>query len=502
MSDKELNFVSYLFDLTKELGKPFVLGRDETITYKELYGDVCSVAHQIRELTDGNRQYILLCADNSLFFVRVYLATILSGNIAVPIDTSLSPEACQAIMTLLESEIVFVENKYTNKIPAGINIQVVDEQSLASSSFYGRDQQFKQTKDDDVAVVIFTSGTTGKPKGIELSHGNLHHNTRSICSYLPICTDTIHEVVLPFYYCYGASILHTHIRCGASLVLNNLFMFPETVVEDINQYGCTAFSGVPSTYQVLLKRSNFLKNDLPTLKFMCQAGGNLAKNYIQQIIERHRNKDFYVMYGQTEATSRLSYLPPQHLNGKLGSIGRGLPGTELRVKDKNFQDVKPGEVGEIFAKGKNVMKGYCKDASLTTERKVNGWLRTGDLATVDEDGFIYIVGREGDFVKSGGFRISTLEIEEYLKGKDFILEVSVLGIPDRILGEALKAYVVIDKEQQGDVAVADIFTLCRKELPTHKIPKEIELVDSLPKNSYGKILKMNLEKLSQESQVA
>lgn len=499
MSERDLNFVSYLFEMTRELGKPFLLGRDETITYRELYREVCSVAHQLSGLTGGKRQYILLCADNGLFFIKVYLATILSGNICVPVDTSITPEACKAIISFLEVKIVCTPQKYALKIPVSNDLKVFDEDRMPSSHV-DSEERFccGKTAEDDIAVVIFTSGTTGKPKGIDLSHLNLYHNTCSINSYLPITTDTIHEVVLPFFYCYGASILHTHLRCGASLVLNNLFMFPETVVEDISHYGCTAFSGVPSTYQVLMRRSNFLKNDLPTLRFMCQAGGNLAKNYIQQIVNCHGNKDFYVMYGQTEATSRLSYLPPRLLCAKLGSIGRGMPGTELKVMDNNFNGIRPGEVGEIYAKGNNVMMGYCMDASLTAEKKVNGWLRTGDLATVDEEGFIYIVGREGDFVKSGGFRISTLEIEEYLKGKDFILDASVLGIPDRILGEAFKAYVVIDKER-GIVTVADIMNLCRKELPTHKIPKEIEFVEALPKNSYGKVLKMNLEKIYGQS---
>lgn len=489
MKDRRPNFASYLFELTRELDKPLVLGRDETTTYRELYEDVCKTADAIRRLAGGGSKHFLLCADNSVFFIKAYLSIILSGNICVPIDATLSAEGCQSIMDLLRTRWLVLQKRYSERF-GGSGFDVVDEDLLAkfSQELTTSEQPPVKVGDDDVAVIIFTSGSTGRPKGVELSHANLYHNTVSIGAYLPICTDTIHEVVLPFHYCYGASILHTHIRCGASLVLNNMFMFPETVIEDINQYGCTALSGVPSTYQVLLRRTSFLKDDLASLKFMCQAGGKLPEGAIKQITSRHPDKDVYVMYGQTEATARLSYLPPRLLEEKIGSIGRGIPGVTLAVKDRNFDDVAPGAVGEIWARGGNVMRGYYQDVVATSERKVNGWLRTGDLATVDDDGFIYIVGRESDFVKSGGFRISTLEIEEFLKAIRCVQDVSVVGIPDSTLGEALKAYVVLVDDQNSD-GLAEIRVKCRQNLPTHKIPKVIEVVSTIPQNSYGKKLK-------------
>jgi acyl-CoA synthetase (AMP-forming)/AMP-acid ligase II len=292
-------------------------------------------------------------------------------------------------------------------------------------------------------VVLFTSGSTGDPKGVMLSHGNLRHNTESIVEYLGIGPSERALVVLPFFYCFGTSVLHTHFRAGASVALNNEFMFPETVGEYINKYGCTSFSGVPGTYQILLRKSGFASGKYPTLRYVAQAGGKLSPVFIKELIAALPGVRIVIMYGQTEATSRLSYLPPELLERKMGSIGKGIPGTELRVENERGDCVKPGEIGQIVARGGNVMKGYLGDPDATGAVLRDGALHTGDLATVDGDGFIYVAGREKQIIKHAGYRISPKEIEDVILGMGEVLEAVVFGVEDELLGEAPKAVVAL-----------------------------------------------------------
>ncbi|MDR1439880.1 MAG: AMP-binding protein [Clostridiales bacterium] len=355
-------------------------------------------------------------------------------------------------------------------------------------------------RDDAIAVVLFTSGSTGKPKGVMLSHGNLRCNTESIVEYLRIGPSERALVVLPFFYCFGTSVLHTHLRAGASVVLNNEFMFPETVGEYINKYGCTSLSGVPGTYQILLRKSGFAAGKYPTLRYVAQAGGKLAPVFISELADALPGVRVVVMYGQTEATSRLSYLPPELLMQKMGSIGKGIPGTSLRVVDGRGRDVAPGEIGQIVARGGNIMKGYFGDPGATGAVLRDGALYTGDLATVDADGFIYVEGREKQIIKHAGYRISPKEIEDAILCADGVLEAVVFGMDDELLGEAPKAVVVLKSDGAQEIGAAEsvtpeagaaerIMAYCRERLPSYKVPVEIEIAEGgLPKSAAGKPL--------------
>jgi acyl-CoA synthetase (AMP-forming)/AMP-acid ligase II len=241
-----------------------------------------------------------------------------------------------------------------------------------------------------------------------ITHKNIIANTESILQYLNLSINDTIEVVLPFYYCYGLSLLHTHLRVGGSLVLNNSFIFIGSVLNDLRKYNCTGFSGVPSHFQLLLRKSKDFKNMyFPSLRYVTQAGGKLHNVFIDEFTEAFPDIRFFVMYGQTEATARLSYLEPEMLKPKLGSIGKGIPGVNLKIINNDQEEVNVGEDGEIIAKGDNIMKGYYNDPKLTAKTIKNGWLFTGDIAKRDQDGYIFITGRKKEIIKVSGVRISS-----------------------------------------------------------------------------------------------
>ncbi|MCB2354022.1 AMP-binding protein [Clostridium estertheticum] len=438
----------------------------------------------------SKKNAVLLVSENSNFFIENYFGIIKSGAICVPINPALSSDEIKYIIDSLNIKVIFTQNKFGEKIKS-LNYKDVeiytDKSDLNIICYEANNNTDNINIKEDVAVILFTSGSTGNPKGVMLTHYNLIYNTNSIIEYLKLTNNDRVETVLPFYYCYGTSILHTHFRVGGSLVINNKFMFPQTVIEDINKYNCTGFSGVPSTYQILLRMTDMKNTKFPTLRYITQAGGKLPEIFIKQLIDILGVVDIFIMYGQTEATARLSYLPPCLIKEKMNSIGRGIKGTQLQVLNSQGNKVKVGEIGEVVAQGGNIMKGYFNDKQATDKVLIKGNLYTGDVAKVDDDGFIYIVAREKNIIKSGGIRISPKEIEDIILQIPEVVECIVIGVLDDILGEAVKAFVVLVADKPF-VDFKYILDFCKKQLPPYKRPRYIEFLNGLPKNSSGKVL--------------
>ena len=297
-------------------------------------------------------------------------------------------------------------------------------------------------------------------------------------------------VVLPFYYCYGLSLLHTHLRAGGSIALNNSFIFLGNIIKDLKEKKCTGFAGVPSHFQILLRKSDsFKKTIFPDLKYVTQAGGKLATIFIDEFRESFPEVKFFVMYGQTEATARLSYLPPDLYEKKMGSMGKGIPGVDLKVINEMGEMVKPGDTGEVIARGDNIMMGYFADDEGTRNTLRNGWLYTGDLGTVDKDGYIYLTARKKEIIKVRGKRISPKEIEAVILELTEVIDCSVEGIEDELEGEKLKATVVIKKDPGNPVTAESIKQHCSKHLALYKIPQIYELIENLTISATGKKIK-------------
>lgn len=346
----------------------------------------------------------------------------------------------------------------------------------------------------DLAAIVYTSGSTGDVKGVMVTHRNIRVNTEDIIGYVGIDPTDRAMCVLPFHYCFGTSLLHTHLMAGGSVVVNNRFMFPEKVLDEMQDRGCTGLAGVPATYQILLRKSSFVRRRLPALRWFQQAGGKLPDPFIVEIRRAFPAAKFFIMYGQTEATARLSYLPPERLDDKLGSIGRGLPHTRLAVLRPDGSPVQPGsdEVGEIVAEGENVTLGYWNDPEETARYFRDGRLHTGDMARVDADGFIFVVERARDFIKAMGYRVGPKEVEDVLAEMPEVVEAAVIGVPDDLWGEAIKAFVVTVRP--GQLTADAISDHCRKRLPNYKVPQHVEFLASLPKTGNGKVDKEALRK--------
>ncbi len=337
---------------------------------------------------------------------------------------------------------------------------------------------------DALAAILYTSGTTGAPKGVALSHRNLAANAEAILDYLQLQADDSIVTVLPFYYSYGASVLHTHLAVGARVVIEDNLVFPHLVTEALAREHATGFSGVPSTFALLLDRGQIERHDLSSLRYLTQAGGAMAPALARRLREAIPQARLFVMYGQTEASARLTCLSPERLDDKPGSVGRAIKGVAIQVRREDGSVADAGESGEVWARGDNVMTGYWQAPETTAATLVDGWLRTGDLGHLDADGFLWLAGRRSDMIKTGAHRVHPADVEEVIAELPGVAEVAVVGIDDALLGQVVAAFVVRDGDAPTEMAVK---AHCRQRLAVYKIPRRIDFVAALPKTASGKI---------------
>ncbi|MCW3786227.1 class I adenylate-forming enzyme family protein [Plebeiibacterium sediminum] len=480
-----MNCIDYLLPNDINNGEIFVLGKREPLSFYELRSQVASLAVYLNQEYGTGNKFILL-SPNSNYFIICYLAIMKSGNVVIPLNPSIEKDSLQYIKDQAEVSLAFIPHilhKQTLVTFENIWDEYKINDIVQERIEYENHINFEP---NTLAQIIYTSGSTAMPKGVMISHKNIIANTTSIIEYLKLTDKDIMECVLPFFYCYGLSLLHTHLKVKGKIVLNNNFMFLGSVINDLQKYKCTGFAGVPSHFQILLRVSDSFKNeDFPNLRYVTQAGGKLHTAFIAEFRQAKPDTKFIVMYGQTEATARLSYLPPEKLNDKLGSIGKGIPGVELKVVDSNGEIIKPNEIGEIIAKGDNIMLGYFKDEKSTKETLKDGWLYTGDLAKVDEDGFIYHAARRKEIIKVGGKRVSPKEIEEVIVSIPGVVDCTIEAVSDEVLGEAIKA-IIVKNETNEELTVDKIKSSCSARLSTYKIPKFIEFASKVNVNAAGK----------------
>ncbi len=352
----------------------------------------------------------------------------------------------------------------------------------------------KRAIDLDLASLAYTSGSTGAPKGVMLTHANMIAAATSIATYLENTPDDVILNVLPLSFGYGLCQLLTAAKVGATVVLERSFAYPHALLQKLVHERATGFPLVPTMAAILLQM-DLAKYDWSSLRYITNAGAALPTEHVRQLRRLLPNVKLYSMYGLTECM-RASYLPPGEIDQRPDSVGRGIPNEEVYIVVDEGRRVGPGVVGELVVRGSNVMKGYWELPEETDRMLRPGplpgerVLYTGDLFRTDEEGFLYFVGRKDDIIKSRGEKVSPREVENVLYAHPDVAEAAVLGIPDAILGQAIKAFVA-PKEGRG-LSENDVLRHCTDHLEDFMVPQQVEVRASLPKSANGKIDKREL----------
>lgn len=462
---------------------------DRRHSYGELRRAVATLTARLLDAGLPPGTPVALVAPNGLFWVAAYIATMHAGLVTVPLPLTLTPAETLARISWIGARAAFLAGLVAPSIAGALppSVVVLGEDALSEGEVQWQHHPRVEVSPTSDAAYLFTSGTTGEPRAVRLTHRNIRANTESILGYLELRGSDRALVVLPFTYVFGASLLHTHLRVGATLVAQHSVAYPETTVNLLESERCSVFAGVPSVFHVLLRNSTFASRSLPDLRIVQQAGGALPPPLVKELAQAQPHARVFVMYGATEATARLSALTPDQLLARPGSIGRGIPGVALRVVGDNGEDVVPGEVGEIRARGENISPGYVGDPDASEAKMPDGELRTGDLATVDDDGFIYIVDRVEHFIKTWGHRVASQDIEGIAIELPELIAVAAVGLPDDAAGERIELLAV--RRAGAALTADDVVAHCRRRLPRHCVPAAVHFADQLPMNANGKVAK-------------
>jgi long-chain acyl-CoA synthetase len=347
--------------------------------------------------------------------------------------------------------------------------------------------------DLDLACLIYTSGTTGESKGVMCDHSNVVFVTQSIIQYLKNSERDITMCVLPLSFSYGLYQLTAMFAVGGTLVLEQSFAFPDLVLEQMARERVTGFAGVPTIYSMLLNM-DLTKVDLSSLRYLTNAAAGLPVEHVKRLRQTFPKVDLYLMHGLTEV-ARTMYLPPSQTDARPASSGIPIPGTELWIEDDEGRRLPPGQPGELVVRGRNVMRGYWNAKEMTARRFRPGPLAgerlcyTGDLFRMDEEGYFYFVSRKDDLIKCRGEKVAPREVENVLYRMSGVLEAAVIGVPDPIMGQAIKAFIVAPGASLSEV---DVISHCKANLEEYMVPRTVEFRAALPKTSSGKIRKVEL----------
>lgn len=435
----------------KKQTKEAIVTTDCSYTYEEF---IKSVQERKELFQSSQKQLLLLFCENTYDVIVTYLAALQAGHAVMLVNLDLENELLNDIIGTYKPAFIYHSLKITGYKQMG-------------HSVWQRTEQIHADIHPDLAILLSTSGTTGSRKFVRLSYRNIQSNAESIAEYLQLTSDERGVVNLPISYSYGLSIVNSHLQTGATLLLTDDSVMEKSFWSFLHEQRATSFAGVPFTYQ-MLQRVGFLKMDLPHLRMFTQAGGRLNERLAKLFGEyaAEHNKQFYIMYGQTEASPRMSYIPPNRLLEKTGSIGIPIPGGSFEIDS---------ETDELIYRGPNVMMGYAESiADLAKGDELQGVLHTGDTATVDEDGFYTITGRLKRFVKLFGLRVNLDEVEKRLES-DSQAAVACTGNDDRLI-------VVIESEHVKPAVQACLESIYH----LHRSAFRIHVVDSIPRMENGK----------------
>lgn len=488
-------------------------GRDAVVdefgrqTYAELLDEALRFARLLQDegLQSGDR--VALYLDNTARCAASIFGTLLAGGVFLVVNPQTKAEKLGFILSDSGAAFLVTEGHSASVAAEAVSqapgLRVFETRVAAQPATFTELEQALAATDleparsgripADLAALVYTSGTTGRAKGVMLSHDALVFVIGSIAEYLRLGPDDRILSILPLAYTYGLSQLLLAVRVGGTLLLERTFAFPARTLERMQTEAATVFAAVPTVYTTLTGMKDSHRYD--SVRCLTNAAAALPPALHDGIQRLFPNARLYRMYGQTECV-RISYLEPELIASRPTSVGRAIPGTEALVLNDHGQPVAPGETGMLYVRGPHLMTGYWGDPALTAERLRSGpdagdrLLCTNDHFTVDEDGLLYFVGRTDDIIKTRGEKVSTVEVENVLHELAGVLQAAVVGVPDDLLGEAVRAYVVLD----GGAALTqeDILRFARTKLENFMVPREVVIVDELPHTESGKVRKRSL----------
>ncbi len=482
--------------------KVAIISRGRPTTYGSLREQVAHVRGGLVALGVGKGDRVALLCSNGRYFVDLYLAVLGLGAVTVPLNpASPAPEIEREVLTV-GATVVVVEPQAAGAwaqinrahLPCVQHVVATEPGTVAGADSAFDDllgaQQVPtvEVDDDDLAALIFTSGTAGSPRAAMLSHGNLLSNLEQGRSTDGICEDDVVFGVLPMFHIFGLNVvLGLTLARGATVILVQRFD-PFTALESITERKVTVIPGAPPLWLAFSHFDDIPANSFATVRLSLSGAAKMPEEATRHLAQR-----FGIVlregYGLTEASPVVT--SSAGLTPKVGSVGKVLDGIQVRLVDENGDDALEHDAGEIWVKGPNVFKGYLNDPEATARvLTADGWLRTGDIAVVDDEGYLYLVDRAKDLVIVSGFNVYPAEVEEVLMDHPDVQEVGVVGVPHPHTGEAVKAFVVL---RPGATAHEDtLISWCLENLARYKCPAKILFVDELPRNVSGKLLRRSL----------
>jgi long-chain acyl-CoA synthetase len=469
---------------------------DTVITYAMLDEGASRAAGLLKEkgLQPGDRVGVML--PNVPYFATVYYGVLRAGGTVVPMNVLLKAREVQFYLSDPGAKHLFAWHEFAEAAEAGAREAGAEVIIVKPGEFEQLLEQAPEESEDaerepsDTAVILYTSGTTGTPKGAELTHSNMLENClHGGTDLVRVSEQDVILGALPLFHAFGQTCcMNNAIRAGACLTMIPRFD-PGKALEIIQRDNVTLFEGVPTMYHAMLNHPEREDYDVSSLK-TCVSGGSAMPVEVMRGFEEAFGAVVLEGYGlsETSPVASFNHLDREH---KPGSIGTPIEGVEMKVVDEEGNEVPPGEVGEIAIRGHNLMKGYWDRPDATAEVMRDGWLHTGDMARVDEDGYFFIVDRKKDMIIRGGYNVYPREIEEVLYEHPAVLEAAVIGVPDPSTGEEVGAAVVLRPE--GEASADDIRSFVKERMAAYKYPRHIWFMDELPKGATGKILKREIE---------
>jgi len=488
------------------------------LSYREVASRCASAASALRQAGMRRGDRIGIYLDPSVDQVLSIFSICQAGGVYVPVNTVLFPEQVAHIVRDCGMKaLITTPEKLQALLPVlqdvpSLEFYIVTGEANGSGHLLteGQERPIHLFEDmlktevsgpwldwgisKDLAAILYTSGSTGKPKGVMLSHANIMAGSSIVSTYLEITDKERILAVLPFTFDAGMNQLMTAFQQGGTIVLIK-FVFAKEIIAALIDERITALAGVPTVWS-LLTNGGVQKHQFPHLRYITNTGGAMPQQVLKVLRQALPTTKIFLMYGLTEAF-RSTYLPPEELDRRPTSMGRAIPDNEILVLNEQGQRCAPGEVGELVHRGSTVSMGYWGNPEATAKvLRPNPLLPaeigdservcySGDLVKMDEDGFLYYVGRRDTMIKSSGYRISPTEVEEVLFHTGQIRQAAVIGLPDEVLGQSIKAFIVAKNGNQLDCQ--SILDFCAEKMPRHMVPKYVEVLSELPKTSSGKV---------------